>query len=116
MASCRYCGIAHTNAEPRCASCGAPKAAADIHWFKKEERDAALETFKAELLAKQNTGAKKFPVWAWIALLILFGPFLIPLFLISLVALFAFGSAASPLLIGALIWGGYQFYKSRQTP
>ncbi len=114
MASCRYCGIAHVNTEPRCASCGAPKAAADIHWLKKEERQAVLETLQAELLAKKTVETRKFPAWGWIALLILFGPFLIPMFLLSIVMLFAFGSMASPLLIGALIWGGYHFYQSKK--
>ena len=115
MASCRYCGVVHVNTEPRCASCGGPKAAVDIQWLKKEERNAALEAFQAELLAKKEAGGKKFPLWAWIALAIFFGPFLIPLFLISLIALFAFGSMASPLLIGAILWGGYHFYKSKKA-
>ena len=115
MASCRYCGVVHVNVEPRCASCGGPKAAADIQWLKKEERDAALETFQAELLAQKNAGAKKFPMWAWIALLILFGPFLIPMFFITIIALIAFGSAASPFMIGVILWGGYHFYNSRKA-
>ncbi len=115
MASCGYCGIAHVNTEPRCASCGAPKAAADIHWLKKEERQAVLETLQAELVLKQSTHKRKFPAWGWVALIILFSPLLMPLMILALVMLYAFGSVASPLLLGALAWGGYAFYKSRQS-
>jgi len=80
-----YCGIAHVNTEPRCASCGAPKAAADIHWLKKEERQAVLETLQAELVLKQSTHKRKFPAWGWVALIILFSPLLMPLMILALV-------------------------------
>jgi len=115
MASCRYCGIAHVNTEPRCASCGGPKAASDIHWLKKEERGAALETLRVELLSKEGKGFRKLPPWGWIVLIVLFSPILIPLFFVFLFLLVSFGSAMTPLTVILVIGGVYWFKQQKKS-
>lgn len=105
MASCQYCGIAHTNTEPHCASCGAPKSVSDIHWLKKEERDAALTELKTIMLQREGKSVRKMPVWGWVLILLFFGPFIFPLMIMLLVALFSMGWLAWPVILGAAYIG-----------
>jgi len=113
MASCRYCGVAHVNTEPHCASCGGPKAPADIHWLIKEERDAALETLRVELLSKEGKGIRKLPPWGWVVLMVLFSTILLPFFFILI--LFVFGSLASPLFAVIILGGIYWFVQKKRA-
>jgi len=106
VASCRYCGIAHTNAEARCASCGAPKAASDIKWFKTEERKAAVQDLKIRLSAKtQNQGRRGLPAWGWVLLLFFLAPVLMPAMFMLLFGLFWMGWASIPLFALATFVG-----------